>query len=205
VSSIGSSAHRSRNYLPALYVALALVASSGCYIGSARDFSPKRLEQDPGWIFVPNVPLIRQAEQSDCGAAALAMALSYWGVPTNVDEISAAFPTSPSHGIKAGQLREFARKKGLDAYLIKGDLGDLSSELQKRRPILVGLVKPFGTKLTKHYEVVVGLHPEQKRVVTLDPARGWRENSFEGFVKEWAPGEQVTLIVFRPAARAAES
>lgn len=188
----------SNRRLAGLWLGLMLAATSGCYIGTARDFSPKKLELDPGWIFVANVPLIRQAEQSDCGAAALAMALTYWGVSTNVEEISAAYPTSSAHGIKAGQLREFARKKGLDAYLIKGELKDIASELQKRRPVVVGLVKPYGTKMAKHYELVIGIHPEQRRVVTLDPARGWRENSFEGFAKEWAPGEQVTLIVFKP-------
>lgn len=178
-------------------------ATSGCYIGTAHEFSPRTLELDPGWIFVPNVPLIRQEEHSDCGAAALAMALTYWGSTTNVDEVTAAFPTSPNHGIKAGELREFARKKGFDAFIIKGDLNDLASELKKRRPVLVGLVKPYGTKRAHHYEVVVGIHPAQKRVVTLDPAKGWRENSFEGFAKEWIPGEQVTLIVFKPQERAA--
>jgi hypothetical protein len=32
-------------------------------------------------------------------------------------------------------------------------------------------------------------------VVTLDPAEGWRQNSLDGFLKEWKPSGRLALVV----------
>jgi hypothetical protein len=45
---------------------------------------------------------------------------------------------------------------------------------------------------------VVAIHPGLRKVVTLDPAAGWRENSYEGFVAEWQPAKRTTLVVLPP-------
>jgi len=177
---------------------LIAVGFCGCYLGTARDLHPGRFEE-PGWVLVPNVPLIRQADQSDCGAAALAMMMTYWGQWTNVEEITLAYPVDPGHGIKARALRDFARARGFNAYVIEGDLKDIIAELRENRPVIVGLIKVHSNRLAGHYEVVVGVNPDAKRIATLDPARGWRENTFDGFSIEWNLSKNVTLIVFKAA------
>jgi hypothetical protein len=53
-----------------------------------------------------------------------------------------------------------------------------------------------GGRALAHYEVVIGLNRSRRRVLSLDPAVGVRENSFEGFAREWAPTRQVTIVVF---------
>jgi hypothetical protein len=53
-----------------------------------------------------------------------------------------------------------------------GNLDDVAAELRENRPVIVGLIKVHTTRLTGHYEVVVGIHPAEKRIVTLDPAHG---------------------------------
>jgi hypothetical protein len=142
------------------------LACSGCYLGTARDTTPQRLA-DPGWVLVRNVPLIRQADNSDCGASALAMMMSYWGQPTNLDEVTAAYPVEPGRGIKAGALRDFARAKGFNAYVIQGDINDLAAELRENRPVIVGLIKVHTTRLNGHYEVVVGINLAEKRACEM--------------------------------------
>jgi ABC-type bacteriocin/lantibiotic exporter with double-glycine peptidase domain len=154
-------------------------------------------------LLVDAVPFVHQRSESDCGAAALAMMLSYWGAPLTIDQILAVHPTSRDRGIKAGQLRDLARSKGLQAFVIKGQVTDLLVELQRRRPVLVGLAKPYGDKALTHYEVVVGLHRERRLILTLDPAHGWRQNTIEGFAREWVPTEQVSIVMFREAPKAA--
>lgn len=184
-------------------VAAFAAASAGCvavYKGTARAFDPGEAAAEPGWILLRDVPEIRQETESDCGAAALAMMLQYWQAP---DTARAIFEScgSPAGGIRAGDLRAYAHRQGLKAFVIAGTIEDLEKELGKRRPVLVGLVKYYVTGAVAHapthYEVVVGWHPERKAVVTLDPAHGWRQNTLEGFLSEWEPAGRVTLVLFK--------
>jgi ABC-type bacteriocin/lantibiotic exporter with double-glycine peptidase domain len=161
--------------------------------------SPQQIAADPGWIVVPNVALVRQDGPSDCGAAALAMVLDYWQRPTTVDAIDARDPVAAAHGWKAGQLRDLAREHGLQSFVVNGGFDDLSHEIAQRRPVVVGVIKRYRDKPLAHYEVVIGIHPGKRRILTLDPADGWREDSLEGFAREWAPTQQVTLVVLLPA------
>ena len=148
------------------------------------------------WERVVGVPPIRQSAREDCGAAALAMVLGYWAFPGTREDIIAANPPAPEHGIRAGALRDFARRQGLQAFIIQGEIADLDRELARRHPVLVGVMKRYGRRVYPHYEVVVGMSRTQQRILTLDPAHGLRVNSREGFTAEWAAAGRMTLIVF---------
>ncbi|MES1210588.1 MAG: cysteine peptidase family C39 domain-containing protein, partial [Pseudomonadota bacterium] len=160
------------------------------------------LETDPAWRFVRGVPFIPQRADSDCGPAALAMVLSHFGVQTSLAELAGLSPPDRV-GVRAGGLRDVARAKGMEAFVVEGTFIDLIDQLSRDRPVLVGLAKPItGGRALAHYEVVVGIDRSDKKIVTLDPSRGLRENSLEGFAKEWVPTGRVTLIVFPRAPRA---
>ena len=100
-------------------------------------------------------------------------------------------------------LRRPRRQLGLRAFLIEGTLRDLEHELSRGRPVLVGLVKPHGKQdaaaTTRWWSRSI---PAERKVVTLDPAAGWRENSYEGFVAEWEPAQRTTLVVLPGAGSA---
>lgn len=180
----------------ALVLGVCLVGCSP-YLGSAVDVESREIDAQPGWTLVRDVPVVLQEDQKDCGAAALTMVLRYWEVPARRTDILAAYPEHPD-GMRAGDLRDFARRHGLRAFLIQGEFADLQKELGRRRPVIVGMVKPYITGALTHYEVVVGIHAERKLIVTLDPAHGWRQNTFDGFLAEWTPSNRLTLVVFRP-------
>ncbi|MBI4565844.1 MAG: hypothetical protein HY716_14245 [Planctomycetes bacterium] len=182
----------------AVLFALVAASSAGCtYLGSARSFDSRTLDAEPGWISVNQVPEILQNEDGECGAAALAMILAYWRVPATVEEIAETCPRAEG-GIRAGDLRDYARAKRMRAYLFPGRLSDLEREVSRRRPALVGLVKAHVHGMKTHYEVIVAIHPSKRIVVTLDPAAGWRQNTFEGFLQEWEPARRLTLVVLPP-------
>lgn len=191
---------------PPLWLAALVLAAASCYAGEAHDVSPRRaaaLEADPAWKFVRGVPFIPQREDSDCGPAALAMVLSHFGVKTSLAEVAGLSPPDKV-GVRAGGLRDVARAKGMEAFVVEGNFNDLVDQLSRDRPVLVGLAKPItGGRALAHYEVVVGIDRTDKKIVTLDPSRGFRENSLEGFAKEWVPTGRVTLIVFPRAPPAA--
>ena len=69
--------------------------------------------------------------------------------------------------------------------------------IARGRPVLVGLAKPMmAGRAMAHYEVVVGINRSRGLILSLDPARGPRQNSLEGFAREWVPTHEVTLIIF---------
>jgi ABC-type bacteriocin/lantibiotic exporter with double-glycine peptidase domain len=143
------------------------------------------------------VPALRQHAEADCGAAAIAMVVSYWTRAAPAVLAAALAPVPPT-GLKARVLRDFAQSHGLAAFLVHGELADLEHELAAGRPVVVGLVKPQRKGVLTHYEVVVALHAQRAIVVTLDPAEGWRQNSLAGFLAEWRPAGQLTLVVSAP-------
>ena len=171
-------------------------ALSGCaYTGTAVDIRPAALKAEPGWLLLEDVPIVLQRGDSDCGAAALAMVLQYLGEPATLDQIISETGHTAGESLRAGDLRDLARRRGLQSFLYSGDQRDLVKHLGKGRPIIVGLVKQTLGDPISHYEVVIGYHPQREVVVTLDPARGWRVNAWPGFLDEWTRASQLALVI----------
>jgi ABC-type bacteriocin/lantibiotic exporter with double-glycine peptidase domain len=166
-------------------LALLAVAASGCvsaYQGTAEPADPSIFDKE--WSAAKGVPVILQGASEDCGAAALAMVLSYYGKPVAASEIE-----SP----RADALRDFARARGFEAHCISATAEDIAAELAEGRPVLVGVVKPRLTGAVAHYEVVVGISDD--RVATIDPARGLTVNSWEGFLCEWSAANRLAIAI----------
>jgi ABC-type bacteriocin/lantibiotic exporter with double-glycine peptidase domain len=183
--------------LPVLRLALiagSIAVSGGCnaYTGAARDVTPQIWKHERGWVAVDDVPLYRQRAELDCGPTALSMVLSYWQATERGERWQG---NGSDQRVSAGQLRDHARSLGLKAFLVEGTLEDIKHELSNGRPVIVGVAKPTVEGAVAHYEVVVGLHVDSKRIATLDPAAGWRQNSLEGFLREWIPTGRVLLVV----------
>ncbi len=182
----------------------ALVGTAGCisYTGGARAVDPARLTAEPGWIVAAPMPTLRQPGAVDCGAASLAMIARRWGVSLSVNGAIAALPAPSPQGTRLGDLRDAARAQGLTAFAIAGDRDTLVHELRAGRPVIVGLLLPFGRRRAQsHYEVVVAVHPTDLQFVTIDPANGWRARSWADLDAEWRPAGRPTLVVLGPADR----
>lgn len=177
---------------------LAALASGGCaaYLGSARNFDPAEFSRDPRWLRAGDVPLVLQRSERDCGAAAAAMVLGHWGRNVSLEKLSAGLPDDPDRGYKASDLKALLETERLRAFVVSGKVEHLVEQLSRGRPAIVGLVKPALTGASTHFEVVVAWHPVENRVVTLDPARGWRENDLSGFLSEWDPASRSLVVAF---------
>lgn len=176
----------------------ALLAAGGCATARPRGVALDDAARGEGWARVENVREVRQTAADGCGAAALAAVLSHWGRAVTEEEIRAAVPTPPGAGLRADALRDFARRQGLQAFVIEGRPADLEREIARDRPVVVGVLRRQGRRAFPHYEVVVGLHPARRRIVTLDPARGAREAPLDAFDAEWAAAGRVALVVLPP-------
>lgn len=173
--------------------------------GHATGLSPARLGSDPGWLVVRQVDVVHQTSETNCGAAALATVLGYWGRPTTIADIIAIHPPNPKRGMPVGDLRDFARKRGLSAFLIAGTQTDLKNEIALGRPVLVGLMKGQGRDSFGHYAVVVGLRHDGSRVLLMDPSEGWRDQPVSAFLSDWGRARQVTLVLFPVTSATAQS
>jgi ABC-type bacteriocin/lantibiotic exporter with double-glycine peptidase domain len=177
-----------------------VVSSCATYRGTAAPAESALPAREPGWIWVSGVPAVEQEEDKDCGAAALAAVLGYWGARTKPDDVWKAVRRAPDDRVAAAELTAYARSHGFDAYVFHGTVADIEKELGEGRPVIVGVAKPYGDRWLKHYEVVAGFHPGSRAVLTFDPARGWSKNSLPGFFAEWEPVGRILIVVF-PAER----
>jgi ABC-type bacteriocin/lantibiotic exporter with double-glycine peptidase domain len=178
-------------------LAVAILVASGCarYSGGARSIDPTRVTSEPGWISAAPTPDIRQHARLDCGAAALAMVAGRWQVHIAIADAAIAAPGK--HGVRLGDLRSAAKAHGLIAFAIAADRNTLDHELRARRPILVGLLRPYSnTEAVSHYEVVIAMRGDE--IVTLDPAAGWRVRTWASFDAEWHAAKYPALIVLGP-------
>ena len=174
------------------------VLTFGCasYRGTATSAQPSVVAQEGHWTMVRNFPYVPQANQSDCGAAALAAVLRFWGHPATPQSIEAALGAEDNR-LKAGDMEAYARSLGMRSYVFFGTMKDVVHELEQGRPVIVGLGKMVEEKRAlSHYQVVVGYEPNKKQVLLLDPARGWQVDTLEGFGKEWAISKGVTMVAF---------
>ena len=113
-----------------LVLAFALAAPA-CYTGSAHSLpanSVSALARDPEWRIVRDVPFVAQQTDRDCGPAALAMVLAHFGAAP------AATPELARGDVRAGTLRDVARGRGLEAYVVSGTLDDLFTEVARGHP-----------------------------------------------------------------------
>lgn len=155
---------------------------------------------------VSKFPRVLQDKSDDCGAAALTAVLKFWGREATPASIEAAVGQKNSR-LRAGDMAEYARRQGLRSYVFFGQMTDVVYELERGRPVIVGLGKALDSKKAlAHYEVVVGYEPTQERVLLLDPAKGFQVDSLDGFKEEWKRSKGVTIVTFlpTPAARVSE-
>jgi ABC-type bacteriocin/lantibiotic exporter with double-glycine peptidase domain len=190
--------------LGACLLLAATLSACASYRGSATDVDPKALERESGWVRLRDFPDVRQRGNKDCGAAALSSVLRYHGLSVSSEDVEAELRPAPGRGLRAEALAEFAKQRGLDAFVFNGSLDDVRHELARDRPLIVGVAKAQDTgEWLAHYEVVIGYHPRERRVLTFDPARGLRQNTLAGFMREWQPTERVVLVFLQRAPHVA--
>jgi predicted double-glycine peptidase len=145
-----------------------------------------------------DVPFVRQ-RANGCGSASLAMVIGYWerqgfSIGANTSDEAVIFRelySRESEGIKARAMRDYLERLGFHAFAYQGDWKDLSEQLTKGRPVIVGLGEPGGD--SRHYVVVAGV---AGNIAWLnDPAdRKLRKIRRDRFERRWSATHNWTLL-----------
>jgi ABC-type bacteriocin/lantibiotic exporter with double-glycine peptidase domain len=175
-----------------------LLALGACASGPPRRGTLAPIANATGWTTVPSLAFVPQEGRADCGAAALAMVLGRWGSDTSPAAMHARTgPIDDKEGLKAGRLRAIARAEGLNAFIISGTFDDLAHEVERGHPVLVGVLRQVGRRGYPHYVVVTGVNRGQRRVLTADPAEGWKEQPFSDFEGRWQFAKNLAIVAWR--------
>lgn len=152
-----------------------------------------------------DVPFIAQPKNG-CGAASIAMVMQYWergsggrrDERANVEAIQRKLYSREAKGIFASAMERYMREAGYRTFAIRGAWSDLRENLEKGRPLIVGLA-PEGPHDPLHYVVVAGMDWENNWVFVNDPAqRKLLKMGRAEFEQQWAATQDWTLLAVPP-------
>lgn len=151
----------------------------------------------PPAVVVAGVPFVPQRAR-DCGPAALAMVLGFWGEQVALEELTARLFHPGAGGTLTIDLLAEARRRGYEARQLRGDIETLRATLAAGRPLLVFLdVGAVSWAPRWHFAVAIGLdgdtvvlHSAETPALRLPVTR---------FLAAWARTDYWALDIWRPA------
>ncbi len=154
----------------------------GC---AGKDFSAVRPGIETRGHFIENVPFYRQGD-SDCGPAALAGVLAFWGRPVSMEEITANIYLPQLKGTLPMDMERFARESGLKTDSTAGTLDRLKALIRTGTPIICLIDLGFSFYKQPHYVTVVGFDDVNAVVIMHDGLEQNRLMTYETFDRAWA-------------------
>jgi len=138
-----------------------------------------------------NIESLRQLTSKSCSSTNLLVVAKYWGIKKSIAEIEQELGARPKDGYTLGQLHNWAKKNGLEAFIFSGSIEDIVYHTKKRRPLIVCIEKG-----KRNHSVVVKFVTRDGNLVVMDPVRGGNVLlEREKFLKYWKPlGNPILLI-----------
>lgn len=124
------------------------------------------------------VPLIKQHEAKDCGAACLSMILEYYGKKVPYASICEAIKVD-RQGANLYGLHDGAAQFGLDATILEGSAQDFIQEVHSGQIELPAIARIVNRFAMEHYIVVTKI--KGNKVYYCDPGEGRQKLSVENF------------------------
>ena len=145
---------------------------------------------------VAGVPFFPQEERY-CGPAALAMVLSWSGLPVTQQEVAAQVYTPGREGTLQSDVVAAARRHGRLAVPVTR-LPDLTAELAAGHPVIVFQNLGLGWFPVWHYAVAVGYDLNAGEVVLHSGLEARRVMPLRTFERTWARADHWGLVVLPP-------
>lgn len=171
----------------------------GALVGCATPQTDRLLKTPtalPPRAEVSSVPFFPQ-EKYYCGPAALAMVLSWSGLPVTQEEIGAQVYTPGREGTLQSDMVAAARRNGRLAVPVTR-LPDLTAELAAGHPVVVFQNLGFGWFPVWHYAVAIGYDLGSGDLLLHSGLDARRAMPLATFERTWARGDHWALVVLPP-------
>lgn len=145
---------------------------------------------------ISGVPFVKQQEKQ-CGPAALASVLHYYGDTIRADEIAAEAFSSGLNGAMIFDLERVALSREFKARAFPASLEIVREHLKANEPVILLIDQGFSIYQSPHYLVAVG-YDDQREVLTAHAGTEagvlW---PYERLEKAWSRMNHLCLIVRR--------
>ncbi len=145
---------------------------------------------------ITGVPFIAQ-EEFQCGPAALAMVLRFYGAAVDHDEIAREIYLPSIRGTLNLDLEFYARRRGFQARAFQGTLDRVRDELRRGRPLIVFQDLGLPGYPVPHFAVLLGYDDRAGVVVLHSGTTPYRVASYAAFEASWARRRNWTLLITR--------
>ncbi len=126
--------------------------------------------------------IFSQMDETDCGAACIAMISKHYGLQRSITSIRQVAGTDTKGTNLAGMVQA-AKELGFDARALKGDANALNTTLPM--PFIVHLARTSEKGTLLHFAVVRKISKKKIYLLDPDPDYGKFSISKEAFLKEW--------------------
>jgi hypothetical protein len=173
-------------------LALALWLLAGC---ASVDVDVVRADAAAGHgHLIAGVPFVSQDEYQ-CGPAALAMVLRYYGAAVSQEEIAREVYLPSLRGTLNLDLEFYARRRGFATRAFEGTLDRVRDEIRGGRPLIVFHDLGVPGYPVPHFAVLLGFDDRAGVVVLHSGPTAYRILSYEDFMRSWARRRSFALLV----------
>jgi ABC-type bacteriocin/lantibiotic exporter with double-glycine peptidase domain len=176
-----------------LFLLSVIVLAAGCGEKSFAAIKPGIAAQGH---YIEGVPFVKQTE-NDCGPAALAGILAFYGRPRDLKTITASIYLPKLRGTLPMDLERYARDTGLKTASSDGTIDALRSAVRSNTPVICLLDLGFGPYRQPHYVTIIGFDDGNGLFIMHDGVAPDRTMSYEAFERKWARAGRW-MIVIRP-------
>jgi len=144
--------------------------------------------------YISGVPFFAQSKYQ-CGPAALASVLNYYGCRVTQGTIVEAIYKKPLKGTLSIDMILFARRMGFDARAYRGSISDLKGHISKDRPLIVFQDLGYPLLQIRHFSVAIGYDDAEGILILHSGKRINKIVSYERFLRSWARMDYWTLLI----------
>lgn len=173
-----------------LWFLLSLVFSYGDLVYAERGEIPLSYK-------IEDVPFYPQLDYY-CGPASLASIINYWGGNVTQEEIGKRIYRSDLKGSLSIDLILYARERGYEVEVIKGDIERLKEEIRDNRPVLAFLNVGLRWLPIWHYLVVIGYDDVRGELITNSGRKQFKRYRYKDFLRKWEATDYWGLVIRLP-------